>query len=502
MVARALWSGLFVASVLALSLATTAGEENPPQRDAEAAAQPAAEPQPAEAAAQPAAEPQASAEPPSDAESPLSFTRDVLPILRDHCQGCHQPALAKGRYVMTSFDRLLAGGESGDAAIVPGKPDESQLVELITPVDGKAEMPREKPPLSETQIAVIRRWIDEGANDDTPAVERLVDADHPPVYELPPVITSLDFSPDGSLLAVSGYHEVLLHTADGSQLVARLVGLSERIEQAVFSPDGKRLAVTGGQPGRLGEVQIWEVESRKLALSVPVSHDTLYGACWSPDGRLIAFGCPDNTVRVVDAQTAEQVFFNGAHEDWPLGTAFSVEGDHLVSVSRDRSMKLFEVATQRFIDNVTSITPGALRGGLASVDRHPTKDELLCGGADGEPKIYRMHRTMARKIGDDYNLIRKMSALPGRVYAVRYSRDGTRVVAGSSQDGRGEVRVYNESDGKPIATMEQVESGVYAVAFRPDGEVVASAGFDGWVRLHTAADGKLIHKFMPVPIGK
>ena len=100
-------------------------------------------------------------------------------------------------------------------------------------------------------------------------------ADNPPVYTRPPVITSLDYAPNGKLLAISGFHEVLLHHADGSGLVARLVGLSERIESVRFSPDGKLLAVTGGLPARMGEVQIWDVEKKKLNLSVPVTYDTV-----------------------------------------------------------------------------------------------------------------------------------------------------------------------------------------------------------------------------------
>src|SRR5690606_18419904 len=137
----------------------------------------------------------------------------------------------------------------------------------------------------------------------------------------------------------------------------------------------------GGSPGRLGEVQIWDVEKRQLLLSLPVTHDTCYGGSWSPDGKLVAFGCPDKTIRGIEADTGKQVLFNGAHEDWVLDTVFSVKGDHVVSVSRDMSMKLVNVETQRFIDNITSITPGALKGGLHAVDRHPTKDELLIGGA-------------------------------------------------------------------------------------------------------------------------
>jgi len=69
------------------------------------------------------------------------------------------------------------------------------------------------------------------------------------------------------------------------------------------------------------------------------------------------------------------------------------------------SAKLIDVATQRFVDNVTSITPGALKGGIQSVVSHPLRDEILFGGSDGTPRIYRMQRTTARQIGDDANLL-------------------------------------------------------------------------------------------------
>src|SRR5208282_4611894 len=194
------------------------------------------------------------------------------------------------------------------------------------------------------------------------------------------------------------YHEVLLHKADGSGLAARLVGISERVQSLAFSPDGKTLAVTGGNPGRFGEVQLWDVAKRKLKLSLPITFDTVYGASWSPNGKLVAFGGADNSLRAIDAETGTQVLYQGGHSDWVLETVFSVKGTHLVSVSRDRSMKLTEVATQRLEDNISSITPGALKGGLQAVDRHPTKDELFIGGADGTPKLYQMFRTKDRKI--------------------------------------------------------------------------------------------------------
>ena len=440
--------------------------------------------------------------PASEPDAQVSYFRDVLPILRQkNCTGCHQPAKKGGEYVMTEFASLLKGGETGEAAIVPGKPAESYLISQITPTDGKADMPKDGPPLSAEQIAIITKWIEQGAKDDTPMSNRpQYDAEHPPVYLAAPVLRSLEYSPDGSLIAVAGYHEVLLHKGDGSGLAARLVGQSERIESAAFSADGKRLAVTGGSPGRFGEVQIWDVEKREMTLSLMVGYDTLYGASWSPNGKMVAFGCPDNTTRAIDAETGKQVLFSGAHNDWVLDTVFSVQSDHVISVSRDMSMKLVEVATQRFIDNITSITPGALKGGLICLDRHPQKDELLCGGSDGAPKVFKMVRTTARQIGDNANLLREYAAMPGRVYGVSFSKDGAKIAAGSSSDGVGHVWVYNAADGAVLWKSEVPEGGIYTVDFSPDGSTVVCGGFDGDIRLLNAADGKLIKQFTPVEI--
>jgi WD40 repeat protein/mono/diheme cytochrome c family protein len=474
----------------------------------------------------------------ADAKNPqkVSYDKQIRPILQANCQGCHQPAKAGGAYVMTAFDPMRKGGESGIPAIVPGKPDESHFVAQITPAkDGKAAMPQKKEPLSKAEIDLITRWIAQGAVDDTPQTARArYDKDHPPEYRRLPVIPALAFSPDGSLLAVAGFHEVLLWKADGSELVGRLVGLSERIESLSFSPDGKKLAVTGGRPARMGEVQVWDVASRKLALSVPVTFDTVNGASWSPDGSKISFGGADNVVRAIDAKTGAQVLFMGGHNDWVLDTVFSNDGSHLISVGRDMAAKLTEVATQRFVDNITSITPGALKGGLGAVARHPKRDEIVIGGSDGEPKLYRMIRQTVRVIGDDSNLIREFPQMLGRVCSVAISSDGKRIAAASSLDGMGEISVYgyefdtslpanikaiNEKvvtarsaeeaaalekyhkDGvKQIANVKLPQGGVYSVTFRPDGKVLAAAGADGFVRLFNTETLSLVKEFAPVVV--
>lgn len=463
----------------------------------------------------------------------VSYDKQIRPIFQEHCQGCHQPANARGKYVMTDFTRMLKGGDTGLEAIVPGKPDDSYLIDEITPVDGDAEMPKGKAPLHETEIALIRRWIEQGAENDSPSQTKTYDAENPPIYTLAPVVTSLEYSPNGEWLAIAGFHEVLLHKADGSAIEKRLIGLSERIESVGFSPDGTKLAVTGGSPGRFGEVQVWEVASGKLLLSKMVTYDTLYGGSWSPDGKLIAFGCADNTVRAIDAETGEQVLFQGAHSDWVRDTVFSKDGSHLVSVARDMTVKLTEVETERFVDNVTSITPGVLKGGILSLARHPERDEVVIGGSDGVPKVYRLFRQTVRRIGDDANQIRRLPEMEGRTYSVDVSRQGNRIAAGSSLDGSGQVFVYGyEFDTsltdelkkimsevesrrsaeqrqkleeyrtagvKLISKVEFPTTSIYSVAFHPEGKTLSAAGSDGLIYTVDVETGEIVKQFVSVP---
>lgn len=464
----------------------------------------------------------------------ISYTQHIEPIFRSNCQGCHQPAKAHGDYSMTRFADLVTAGESGDVAIVPGKPEESHLLSQITPVDGKAAMPKKGPALSAADIELIRSWIAAGAVDDSVASASQYNSEHPPVYSRAPLITSLSYSPDGKWLAVTGFQEVLIVDTATRETVKRLVGLSERIESLSFSPDSQRLAVTGGSPSRLGEVQVWNVVTGELLLSKQVTYDTIYGGRFSPDGRLIAFGCSDKTVRAIDSETGEQRLHQGAHEDWIAACVFSPDGKHLVSAGRDMTVKLTEVETERFIDNITSITPGALRGGISSLAMHPSRPEVLVGGADGTPKVYRLFRETERRIGDDANLIRAFPTMPGRIFSLTIGPEGKHLAAASTLDGRSQVTVYpydfsgelpeavkvamqkrvaerDENDNKLIneytsktspalSSFELPATSLYAVAFAPDGQHLAVGGSDGSVRIFGVEDGKLKYEFIPVPL--
>lgn len=428
----------------------------------------------------------------------VSYYRNVRPILQRRCSGCHFAGKREGKLSVVSVSDLQAGGENGQA-IVAGKPDESLLVGYIS--GDKPEMPLNAEPLKAEEVLTIRKWIEEGAADDTPAsVGTQISAEHPPVYTTPPVVTSMDYSPDGKWLAVSGYHEVLLHAIDQDLPPRRFIGRSARIESISFSPDGSVLAVAGGSPSLFGELQLWNVAEGKLLHSVTVSHDTLFGVAFNAAGTLVSFGGADNSLRVAEVSSGKLVIRMDAHSDWVHGSTFSLANDHLVSVSRDRSMKLTIVANGQFVDNITSITPGALKGGLVDVQRHPSREEVLAAGADGEPRLYRIFRVQARVIGDDFNLIRSYSKLPGRICDLDFSASGNLFVCGSSTAVGGAARIFHTEDASKSIELTGITSPAFAVSFRSDEKQVAVSGFDGIVRLFNAETGAPEKQFPAAPL--
>ena len=102
------------------------------------------------------------------ADERVQFNRDIQPVLAEHCTLCHgvDAAGRQSGLRLDLRDSALQGGESGTAAIVPGHPEQSELIRRITSTDADVVMPppRHKKPLSAKQIDVLTRWIKEGAN--------------------------------------------------------------------------------------------------------------------------------------------------------------------------------------------------------------------------------------------------------------------------------------------------------------------------------------------------
>ncbi|MDA1233091.1 MAG: hypothetical protein O2856_20190, partial [Planctomycetota bacterium] len=98
-----------------------------------------------------------------DKAAERAFTLKVLPLLKAKCLGCHgeKPDDLKGDFDVRSRAALLKGGESGEAALVPGKPDDSPLLKAIQ-WDGLEMPPKENDRLTAAQIELVKEWVAAG----------------------------------------------------------------------------------------------------------------------------------------------------------------------------------------------------------------------------------------------------------------------------------------------------------------------------------------------------
>ena len=95
---------------------------------------------------------------PAAAAGPVSFSRQVLPIFQASCAECHGTETKEVELSLTTYDDVMKGSEYGPV-VEAGNPGESILLDMVT----AGEMPQDAPPLEEDEIATIRTWIEQGA---------------------------------------------------------------------------------------------------------------------------------------------------------------------------------------------------------------------------------------------------------------------------------------------------------------------------------------------------
>jgi len=205
---------------------------------------------------------------------------------------------------------------------------------------------------------------------------------------------------------------------------------------------------------------------------------------FSPNGKTLATGGVDNTVRLWDASTGKELRALAGHPAAVCSVAFSSDGKTLASVSRDWTTRLWETASGKEIR-----TLGGLRvvgvSWTCSVSFSPDGKILASGGADSRwsPEGIRLWETATGKE------IRGLTGHQNDVCSVVFSPDG-KILASGSHDST--IRLWETATGKVIHTLPGHVGWACSVAFSPDGRTLASGGQDKTIRLLEVATGKEI----------
>jgi hypothetical protein len=414
-----------------------------------------------------------------------SFAQKVAPILAKRCLACHDAKTAKGRFSVETFASLMRGGESGPE-VVAGKSAQSNLVTLIE--DGT--MPQDADPLTKSEIALIRHWIDTGATLDAGlnAADPLI-ADMPSLpqplppnkYRVPIPVTAVAFSPDGDQLATSGYHEILVwNTADGTPL-RRITDVAERVYSLQYSPNGKLIATGAGTPAQLGEVKIFSAATGDLVTELGRTGDAIFTVAFSPDGKRLATGGADRAIRVYDVATGKQQLSIEDHADWVLDLAWLPDGSKIVSASRDKTAKVFDAHTG---DSLVTFNGHAEP--VFGVAIAPDGITAITSGRD---------KSLRRWNVADAKEIQRITGFGDDVLHVAITKDGR--IFSCSADRM--ARLHALGSGQLLKTFAGHADWVYSLAFCPATNRLATGSFDGEVRLWNVADGQALVKFLAAP---
>ncbi len=419
----------------------------------------------------------------------ISFSNQIAPLLSEKCVECHRQAKAKGGYRLDTFEAMGKAGDSDENPLVAGRPDASALYKLLVTDEDSDRMPKKADPLSKEEIDLVRRWIAEGTRFDGKDPKRLLSdlstkrtaVNTPAKYPHPLPITALAASPDGKLVAASGYGEVTLWEVETRKLAGRIGDLPERITSLRWLAQGNLLAVAGGTPGRSGELWLADVAQHKPVKRLATSPDTIQCLAVSPDGKSLVAGGTDNHVRMYDVPEGRPRWDVEGHADWVMALAFSPDSQLLASASRDRTARLFAASDGEIKATHTAHTAQVLSVVFATDGQH-----VFSGSADGEIRGWDLEGKGIPKHGP-----------------ARFTRQGVLVLAGSagrlfaSLADKGVVDLNDE--GRKVMHEYKSAARVEALAFITEPPTLITGAQTGEVRLWDLKDGKETAKFIASP---
>ena len=355
------------------------------------------------------------------------------------------------------------------------------------------------------------------------------------------------WSPDGNL-ATDGKGSIALWDPVGGKRVKTLGEKVGAVRGLAFSPDGKRLAAVadGAELSFAGFVKVWEVESGKELLSYVAHSLWAYSLAWSHDGKRLVTGGGDNVATVWDADTGRKLQNLWGHTKSVHAVSFSPSpgSEKIATASVDGLIKLWGAESGQELATFRKSSTGP----IWSLAFRPDGKRLATSGMDFSIEIWDAARPPDYHVqyGDIYFLAaspdgrsiagggqfagagatvwglrteRTFDRISSKnrftftghtgIHALAFSTDGRAASASATTDFAappkparpldipriGVIKVWNTTTGKEETTFQGHTEQIHALAFSPDGKLLASGTKDGLVKIWDIAARKELLTF-------